>query len=354
MKSNMLTKNWGGREKANQRHQAVVESCCRGVKTALFLPGNELNCVRLALECGVINKQSFLVLLEREPLVRAVIRKEMKKLGFKIISPGEWNGTVQQGVGVLYEDSSRYTSNVQLQYGFFDFCGNPMPDVMKFIDQCNFASKAELIFTFAQSWRHNALPTKIRKMKGFSSIVKKVKSMLHLPGVGFHGDMKNPKKTEDKAVMNIALLYGATSRFSKKLVYCNGYHDSRCFMQAIKIQIKGPHASGFWQNVFSEAVGGNRSKTGLNPWIEGFLKVQKLFNETPRLSDVRKFVNRISGLCRKEKDKIAQTLNDLTGVAIHNNIPVKISSADRIFLRNLGKKNLEESGERTLKLADAA
>ncbi len=349
---NMLKMPWHKRtQKEGQREIIFGRNSVRNASQAVFFPGIKLMCVHQAFRTKVISLKSFLILIEKNKKIRDVIRKGVQKLGFEVIDARDFDGIPKPGTAVLYGTHTKNIdlSEMQIEFGFFDFCGNLTEDVMEFINRCNFKIGADVVFTFAQPWRNSKLPGRINETESFLEAKEETEKIIR----------RKPWKTstsndDPRMKFNTALLYASLCRYRKEFVLSEGYHDSRCFMQTIILKVKSNRFDNFWAKIYTDATGKSpefneviQETSTFSGWTSAALKFFSKQGIGAKLSDVRRFINDVRGMTAKNRKEFAE---GVLGMNIGNSVP-EITASDRIALRNLKKENLKKFGTRTLQIA---
>ncbi len=227
-----MGKNWDRTFKNAHRQNVIIQ---RGwVQRAFFMPSGECRCVKLALDAGLINKRSFIVALEELPGMAKKIRQYFESQGFKVVDGFEYEATIQPenrvkgGTVVLYSSDTKPVDLgwLELQYGFFDFCGEPDAAKIGFIHRLNFAPNADISFTFQTTYRNNNSRKKFEKWERYEEATGKVIGrLLETRGANVVQYYPDGKFTDEENAITVALANAGLSRYVTKLEEFRAYGD---------------------------------------------------------------------------------------------------------------------------------
>jgi len=166
-------KTWGGRGKNGARSSVVSLAKPKAAKAALFFPGHSCLCVEEARRQGTIDKDTFIVVVERDPAIAKVIRRKMRNFDYHL-HVGE----------VTTMDLSSVLGRRRINFAFFDFCGQLTSEIASWISKQTdvFAKGAHVAFTFSMSVWSNKFLRQAEEELGagrYSQLQRRVARQLH-------------------------------------------------------------------------------------------------------------------------------------------------------------------------------
>lgn len=142
--------DWTGEQKSYARSIAV-EKRGQPAKTALFLPSNDSLCLKEALDNGTINKNTFIIAIERDPKIATKIKRTLAGLKFKT-QPHVHVGEIDD------LDLPNVVGNRRIDFAFFDLCNQLNQNIilwfLRLRNENVFAKNADIAFTFSMLYRN--------------------------------------------------------------------------------------------------------------------------------------------------------------------------------------------------------
>jgi hypothetical protein len=152
--------NGNGFHKGYARAAAIRHASVKKVKVALFLPGAQQHCLKVALESGAIDKYTFIIAVEAH---KGTATKVSSFLRANFVSYYLHRGAVE----TLWLTGLRQKYNLPLlSYAFADFCGQMTTPLALWIrkELCrNICLGGKIAFTFSSKIRRSRLMTFLKE-----------------------------------------------------------------------------------------------------------------------------------------------------------------------------------------------
>lgn len=229
---------------------AVEHSEKRKVETAFFMPSDTALCMQKAKLTGVIDKKTFIFMLEKDKTKIPALKRNVTKLGYKVINARQWDGEIIPGIAVLYSGTEKKVNltSVEFDYGFFDFCGNITTSVMEFINRCSFSAGADVVFTFTGTYRKCDSEKILSSLPNFKRLMERGETILNNPFTEWYGQKGKDATSEIKTVV---MLKTALHNYSTQLISCREYCDSQP-MLLLRVKIQNAAVNETWGKVFDQ------------------------------------------------------------------------------------------------------
>lgn len=175
-------------DRLNKNRERNIAVAFRGktATTALFFPSKESLDVQKALETGVIDKDTFILAIEKYPHKVKLIEDRFKELGIK-----KTNYYIHPGQAFSFFNLKEVLAGRKIDFMFYDPCGNYTGKIAYWFNQYQdcIADNTRIFFTFATAYRgckgnkkQPTFPSQIDRFTKQTSetIVKQYQSLINL------------------------------------------------------------------------------------------------------------------------------------------------------------------------------
>jgi hypothetical protein len=219
-----MKRKWDRRYKGFMRTLAVDVGYA--AKVYLTLPSDELRDILQALELGTINRNTFVIAVEKDKRKASTIAKKLAKLFRRFhVHNGQLHTL----------PLAEILNGQQIDLAFFDLCGQITPQVAKWLQSLTgeeFATGAVVSYTFNKGYRHNRLIESLVGGMPRNEVVERLTKRCSQ----VTGRWDNPLPAQ----LTLYALYGAlTAVYRFEFVCVHEYHDTVVPMMFVQTTIVG-------------------------------------------------------------------------------------------------------------------
>jgi len=234
--------------------------------------GEQLCCVRRALELELISLTTYLVAVERDPDKAGKIRDTLIDMGF------DPHNLYIHTDELCTLDLSAALDGRKLSYAFFDFCGVLTNRLVSWyatnLTPENVLDTATLSFTYNTCGRGGVPSSFIESSltsdsNATSILLCAYRRIQNLVGIGLLRE--HNKRHQNRKALQIAATLGALTQFDAEAVDCKCYRDT-VSMMTFKVQLSTASGANGASRVLKDMINHAKWRTLKSPMFQHILK----------------------------------------------------------------------------------